>query len=81
MARNDSTTDSLEFILYRGIEKTSKLRFLHHMWLDLHQRSLKDPQLEALKQEASAIAANIPDSNKDYEDLILDGLVARECGP
>jgi hypothetical protein len=68
--------EELGFILYRGSEKLSKLIFLDQLWKTLAQTALDFNQLDALKEKAKVIAADIRDDSQDWYTIILDGLLA-----
>ncbi len=67
-----------EFILYRGAEKVSKLRFLDRIWQDLAHNAVPEKTMVDLRARAKNLASQMEDGIKDdFGDLILNGLVVR----
>jgi len=79
IARHYSRVSDPEFILYRGEEKHSILKFLDNIWQDLSAKALDEDQLEALRKEAGALAEKGGAEDERYAELILHGLVGRHC--
>ncbi|CAM2069931.1 hypothetical protein SCOR_31430 [Sulfidibacter corallicola] len=64
------------FILYRGAEKISKLRFWDRIWQDLSQHALDETQMETLRLQARDLAGGLPDDAPLSEASILSALMS-----
>lgn len=59
------------YILYRGQEKLSKLRFLHRLWHDIYRDALTDDQVQD-------IVDTLPQVEPALKGALLNGLVAEQ---
>lgn len=73
-AINSGQHEDLEFIMYRGSEKSSKLAFLDRTWRDLEKVSLNSDEMAGVREKAIQMAGQIDPKDGELTRLLLDGL-------
>jgi len=63
--------DQSQYMVYRGEEKMSKLRFLHEIWTNQKEIALETSEASQLWKEASEIVQNINQSHPNIDEQTL----------
>ena len=72
--------DQSQYMVYRGEEKMSKLKFLHQIWINQKEIALETSEATQLWKEASEIVQNMNHSHPNInEQTLYCGLLAAKA--